>query len=202
MNYLAHLYLADYSDEALLGALLGDFVVGQAGLAEWPPATRLEIRLHRRIDSHTDAHPELLALKSAFPQGLRRFAGIALDVYFDHLLARDWTRHHAQPLQQFSARVYAVLLDRLPLLPPRLRAVAPLMAEHDWLHGYRRREAVDRALMRIAQRLSRGQGLIDCLPILRALEADIESTFESFLPQLQRFTQEERRRLLGAEPNA
>ncbi|MEE8298384.1 MAG: DUF479 domain-containing protein, partial [Thermodesulfobacteriota bacterium] len=31
MNYLAHLYLAEDSDESLLGNLLGDFVKGRLG---------------------------------------------------------------------------------------------------------------------------------------------------------------------------
>lgn len=184
MNYLAHLYLADYSDDALLGALLGDFV-GSRDLGAWAPAVALEIRVHRRVDSYTDAHPLTTGLRALFPQGRRRYAGIALDMYFDHLLARDWGRHHALPLREFSRRTYDVLLRRLPTLPPRLAAIAPLMAAGDWLGSYARRDSVNLAVSRIARRLSRrGEALVECLPILRRHEAQAEAAFAGFFPQL------------------
>ena len=189
MNYLAHLLLAEHSDEGLLGALLGDFVTGSAFEA-WPAVVQREILMRRRIDGFTDRHPQVLALKALFQQGQRRFAGIALDVYFDHLLARDWDAHSSQPLEAFSQRVYALLLRRLPGLPPRLQAMAPRMASGDWLGSYRQRENVDLAVSGIARRLARGgEALRACLPILRGHEAEAEAGFAAFFPQLRRFAE-------------
>lgn len=51
MNFLAHVFLARQDDEAMLGALLGDFV----GSAD----------LHRKIDSYTDRHPEVVAARAS-----------------------------------------------------------------------------------------------------------------------------------------
>ena len=196
MNYLAHLLLAEHSDEGLLGALLGDFVAGSAFEA-WPTVVQRDILIHRRIDGFTDRHPQVLALKAKFPQGQRRYAGILIDVYFDHLLARDWPRHADPPLQHFSQRVYGVLADAAAALPPRLAAIAPLMAAGDWLGSYRQRDNVDRAVTRIARRLSRGgEGLIACLPILREHEGEAEACFEVFFPELRAFVSETRRALL------
>ena len=42
MNYLAHAWLARHSDDAILGALLGDFVFGQSTLVDWPEPARAE----------------------------------------------------------------------------------------------------------------------------------------------------------------
>lgn len=140
MNYLAHAWLARHSDDAILGALLGDFVFGQSNLPEWPPAIRAEIVRHRRIDQYTDAHPAVVAARGLFDAaGLRRYAGIVLDVYFDHCLARGWARWNETPLQDFTARVYRVLLVHRDELPPRLQAIAPRMAAHDWLGSYANR---------------------------------------------------------------
>lgn len=186
MNYLAHLLLADYSDDALLGAMLGDFVAG-AALGDWPDAVQREIRIHRWIDGYTDRHPEVLGLKANFPQGQRRYAGILLDVYFDHLLARDWPLHADQALDAFSQRVYAALRTHQATLPPRLAAMAPLMAAGDWLSSYRHREAVDRAVGGIARRLARGDLLLACLPTLRAHEGAAQAAFARFFPELRAF---------------
>jgi acyl carrier protein phosphodiesterase len=185
MNYLAHAWLARHSDAAILGALLGDFVFGQLALADWPDAVHREIVVHRRIDRYTDAHPDVAAARALFADGLRRYAGIVLDVHFDHLLARDWTRWDGGSLDAFTARVYRVLREQGDALPPRLRAIAPRMQAQDWLGSYRERDRVDHAVRGIATRLSRhGERLVECLPILRAHEHEIDEAFERFFPAL------------------
>ena len=50
----------------------------------WPAALAAGVRLHRRVDVHTDAHPAVRAARALFVPPLRRYAGIALDVWFDH----------------------------------------------------------------------------------------------------------------------
>lgn len=204
VNWLAHLYLARHSDAAMLGALLGDFAFGRTGLDRYGAQAHREILLHRRIDRYTDTHPEVVALRDAFPGGLRRFAGIALDVHFDHLLARDWSRWAAftapaaAPLRAFTAHAYAVLAERLDELPPRLQAILPAMRGQDWLGGYRERAAVDHAVARIARRLSRqGDRLVACLPHLRGIEPQVDGAFERFFPELIDFARRERTALGG-----
>ena len=184
MNYLAHLYLARHSEDAMLGAMLGDFV-GSAGLAAYPAEVRREIRLHWKIDSFTDHHPAVREARWRFPEGRRRYAGILLDVYFDHLLARDWHRWHGGDLDAFNRRFYQLLRHRMPVLPERLKLLAPRIAEGDWLGAYRDRDTVDRAVDRIAGRLSRNADkLRECIPVLRRHEAETEAAFEAFFPDL------------------
>lgn len=186
MNYLAHAWLARHSDDAILGALLGDFVFGQSTLPDWPAPVRVEIVRHRRIDRYTDDHPAVTVARAGFGP-LRRYAGIVLDVYFDHCLARDWARWNAAPLGEFTARVYRILDARRAELPPRLSAIAPRMAAHDWLGAYARRESVDAAVRGISTRLSRnGDRLVACLDVLRANEAQAQATFDVFFPDLLR----------------
>lgn len=186
MNYLAHAWLARHSDDAILGALLGDFVFGRANLPEWPAAIRAEIVRHRRIDQYTDAHPAVAAARGLFDAGgLRRYAGVVLDVYFDHCLARGWSRWNETPVKDFAARVYRVLHDHRDGLPPRLQAIAPRMAAHDWLGSYAERPSVDHAVRGIATRLSRnGDRLVACLDVLRIHEVQIDAAFEAFFPDL------------------
>ena len=186
VNYLAHAWLARHSDCAILGAILGDFVFGQSGLQDWPPAVRAEIVRHRRIDLYTDAHPAVVVARGLFDDaGLRRYAGIVLDVHFDHCLARHWQRWNDAPLADFTARVYRVLDEHRDELPSRLRAIAPRMAAHDWLGSYVQRGNVDHAVRGIATRLSRnGDKLVACLDVLRVEEARIEAAFEAFFPDL------------------
>lgn len=186
MNYLAHAWLARHSDDAIFGALLGDFVFGQSGLEDWPAPVRSEIVRHRRIDRYTDDHPAVVAMRTRFG-GLRRYAGIVLDVYFDHCLAQGWDRWNDAPLGAFTARIYRILEARRTELPGRLAALAPRMAAHDWLGSYAKRESVDAAVRGISTRLSRnGDRLLACLDVLRADEDAAQATFETFFPELVR----------------
>ncbi|KFN49469.1 ACP phosphodiesterase [Arenimonas composti] len=196
MNYLAHITLARHSPAAMLGGLLGDFVFGRAALSDWAPEVRIEILVHRRIDHFTDTFPAVEALRTHFPQGLRRYAGIAIDVFFDHCLARDWPRWCDEPLATLTARFHRILLATLddPAMPPRLRRIAPHMVEHDWLGSYARRDNVDLAVRRIATRLSRhGDRLIACLDGLRAHEGEAAAAFAALFPQLGAFAEAQRR---------
>lgn len=194
MNYLAHVYLARHADDAMLGALLGDFVFGTSGPDAWPPPVRAEILRHRRVDRFTDAHPAVVAARSLFPDGKRRYAGIVLDVFYDHCLARDWARWSDEPLDAFSARFYAVLLAHRDALPERLRGLAPRFAAHDWFGSYRERANVDLAVTRIATRLSRnGHALVACLDDLARHEPAISASFDTFFPDLVAFVAADRR---------
>lgn len=191
VNYLAHLYLAGHSHPAMLGALLGDFVFGKVALDDYPPEVRREIVIHRRVDRYTDTHPLVADARVLFAPQRRRYAGIALDVYYDHCLASHWGRYSQVPLDAFTAPFYAWLLQRLDGLPPRLRAIAPRMAAHDWLGSYRQRSSVDLAVARIATRLSRhGERLVDCLDDLRRHEAAISAGFDAFFAQLRTYVEQ------------
>src|SRR5688572_11794852 len=107
MNYLAHALLSHQSAEAILGALLGDFVKGPVG-AEYPPAVRDAIHLHRLIDRYTDSHPVVLSSRRLVSDARRRFAPIMIDMFYDHFLARHWSDYCDTPLRQFARQVYDV----------------------------------------------------------------------------------------------
>ena len=101
MNYLAHLYLAGDDSELLIGGLMGDFVKGRVDPAR-PAAVRAGILLHRRVDSFTDQHPVVRRSKARIDPEFRRYAGILVDLFFDHFLACDWPAYSRQPLPQYA----------------------------------------------------------------------------------------------------
>ena len=97
MNYLAHLHLGGPQPGQLLGSLYGDFVKGVLA-GRYAPDIEAAIRLHRRIDVFTDAHPQVLAARARFPLERRRYSGILLDLFFDHCLACHWEDYADEPL--------------------------------------------------------------------------------------------------------
>lgn len=185
MNYLAHLHLGGDQPEQLLGSLYGDFVKGPLQ-GHYPQPLEGAIRLHRRIDVFTDSHPLVLASLARFPPARRRYAGIILDVFFDHCLALHWTDYAEQSLDDFTMRVYQVLAQQ-PQLPGRLAGIAPMMAANDWLGSYREFAVLEQVFRGIARRLSRPEGMAGAMAEVEALYPLLLEDFRQFYPQLQTF---------------
>ncbi|CAM5615041.1 MAG: acyl carrier protein phosphodiesterase [Pseudomonadaceae bacterium] len=185
MNYLAHLHLGGAQPAELLGSLYGDFVKGPLQ-GRWPAQIEAGIRLHRQIDAFTDSHPLVLQAKARFPAARRRYAGILLDLFFDHSLAANWPDYSSEPLEQFTLRVYRVLQNE-PQLPGKLALIAPRMAAQDWLGSYREFAVLEQVLAGMSRRLSRPEGLAGGLEELQQLYAPLQDDFRAFYPQLCAF---------------
>lgn len=185
MNHLAHALLADAGGiEFALGSALGDFVRGRPDPV-WPPARRAGLRFHRAVDHYTDAHPQVVAARSLFDAPLRRYAGIVLDVWFDHLLVRGWRRCSMdESLADFSRRWLALLDARTADLPDSLCAFLAWMHAHQLPEGYGDDETLDVVFHALAQRLSRPSPIGDALPVLRARSIVLQRHFDAFFPDL------------------
>jgi acyl carrier protein phosphodiesterase len=190
MNYLAHLHLGGDAPAQLLGSLYGDFVKGPLA-GQWPADIEAAIRLHRRIDVFTDSHPLQFQARARFPSERRRYAGILLDIFFDHCLALHWADYAAEPLPLFTGRVYRLLASE-PRLPERLALIAPRMAAQDWLGSYRDFAVLEQVVAGIDRRLSRPGLLAGGLDELERLYQPLLEDFQQFYPELQAYVARER----------
>lgn len=184
MNHLAHFLLAPTDDAGRAGTLLGDFIRGP-DLSAWPTGVEQAIRLHRRIDAFTDTHPVLIEARGALPRNLRRYAGILMDVYFDHLLIAQWAQWASVPLSDFADEVHDALARLAPTLPHPADQVAGRMAAYKGLMASATHEGMVRMLARIGNRLSRPVALDQALPTLLAAHATMDLAFSRFFPALQ-----------------
>ena len=190
MNHLAHALLAGEDDGLRLGGMLGDFVHGQPDPERFPPRVIDGIRLHRAIDVYTDSHAEVSAARRLLPPPFRRFGGILLDMWFDHELARDFTRWSGQPLASYSDQLRALLHRQDALLPDGLKRFRHYMDARNLPAGYADRAEIGRALQGVSARLSRANPVGDSLPVLVELEQPLRVHFEAFFPQLRAFASE------------
>jgi acyl carrier protein phosphodiesterase len=185
MNYLAHLHLGGQRPGQLLGSLYGDFVKGRLQ-GQFEPEIEAAIQLHRSIDVFTDRHPLVDVALSRFSLTRRRYAGIVLDVFFDHCLARDWALYADRPLALFTSDVYRALSSERQL-PERLAKIAPHMVANDWLGSYQQFEVLEQVLRGISRRLTRPEELAAAMQELRRLYEPLSEDFRLFYPQLQDF---------------
>jgi acyl carrier protein phosphodiesterase len=186
MNYLAHVFLSDPMEEAVIGAFLGDFVKGLLG-DRYSPGIQAGILLHRRIDRYTDTHEITHASRSLVSRERRRFAGILVDVFYDHFLARHWAIYTVTPLVDFTCEVYTILRRHQAGLPERLQHILPAMARDDWLGSYRELWAIDRALNGLARRSQHSELLAGAVWELERNYSQFEGHFLAFFPELRQY---------------
>ncbi|RDI98719.1 DUF479 domain-containing protein [Dyella solisilvae] len=189
MNHLAHTLLAGDDELLQLGGLMGDFVHGRPDSA-LPANVVAGIRLHRAIDVFTDSHPEVAAARARLPGEYRRYGGILLDMWFDHLLAQDFARWSEHRLEDYSRSVRALLHRHEALLPPGLLRFRHYMDAHALPAGYARPEEMAAAFDGISYRLRRANPVAAALPVLTGLDTPLRAHFEAFFPQLQVFARE------------
>lgn len=185
MNYLAHLYLARGDEALMVGGLLGDHVRGLRALRIYPPRIRKGIRLHRRIDRFTDNHGVVKALRKQFPRPFRRYAGIIIDVAFDHELAERWSDYCEQPLESFDREVRECLSRHENLVPPPLARFMDYADRRGLFTAYREESELLYSLAGIGTRLKRRNPLDRVHTIWADVRPQCSAAFEAFFPDLQ-----------------
>ena len=187
MNFLAHFHLAWPDPGLIAGGLEGDYYKGPLR-GELDPDIERGVKLHRAIDAYTDSHTLIVELRRQFPQPLRRYAGILIDIAFDHYLTRHWASYSAIPLDTFTHSIYRTLADHQALLSPHCAKMVERVITYDVLNRYHDWNAVPETAGRVGQRLRRGNPLLNVHDELSPLRENLESTFLCFYPQLVTFS--------------
>ncbi len=184
MNYLAHLHLADLVNSHLGANLLADFIRGKPE-GRFKDEITEGIYLHRFIDRTVDATSEVKDGKQIFPIELRRFSGIALDLYWDHFLAKNWEQFHLQPLPDFIIQAEKELLSFCsPALPAAFLHLQQHMWKQQWLQNYQDPKKVSRAIVKISQRRERLAPLAHCAEYLMTDYDTFEQLFFTLYPKM------------------
>ena len=186
MNFLAHVYLSGSDEELLVGNFIADFVKGRRK-DDYPDGIRKGIELHRRIDDFTDHHPVPGASRRRLQPAQGKYAGVVVDLFYDHFLARHFPDYSTEPLEIYSMRVYRIIRAHDAWLPEGVRAFLPYMIERNWLLNYASVQGIGRTLGGLSRRVAYENRMHLAVDDLRAGYADYEAEFRSFFPILTAF---------------
>lgn len=199
MNFLAHCALADdasrrwpdgelLSEGLLAGAVLADFSKGP--IAQRLPADlQTGIRLHRRIDAYSNQHPTIRGVCSKFPQELRRYAPIFVDILADYYLSLAWDEYYPAPRPAFSARCYEAC-ERYSQHPEytnsdQLKRFLGYMLDTDLLASYHQWSNVERGLHSILRRLGKEALLQPVISACLEQHDSGQSAFRIYFPDVR-----------------
>jgi acyl carrier protein phosphodiesterase len=188
MNWLAHIFLSEPNVESRLGNLLGDLVKGQ-DLDRLDRNLRRGVDRHYAIDRFTDSHVTVKTSKQRIDREYSKFAGILIDVFYDHFLAKNWSLYSDTILSDFTVEVYHSFRNYPGEIPPLAKEAIDFIIDGDWLSSYQHFSGIENALMRLDDRIKARMGdrikLVDAMSILDREYINLDRDFNSFFPELQ-----------------
>ncbi|MBL0046339.1 MAG: DUF479 domain-containing protein [Flavobacteriales bacterium] len=184
VNFLGHLVLSGNEPLVITGNFMADAVKGR-DLSRFNEGLQQGIRLHRAIDTFTDTHPITLVGRERLRAHCGKFAGVALDVFYDHCIASTWPEHSDDPLHTFVQRMYTTLNSHAHLMPERTQYMLPFMVKNDWLSSYAHLDGIARALGGLARRVPNAHVLIGAESVLADHRSQYIDECSSFLRALR-----------------
>ena len=183
MNYLAHAFLAGDNQDFLMGNMCADILDGKS-IKALPHTIMQGVIHHRAIDTFTDTHPQFKICKLLIHKSRRRYAGILIDLIFDHILTLKWQTYSNHSLKNFTTQTYKNVLDHPHPMPAKFNRIFAQMVEYDWLYNYNNDWGMQKTFSRIQKRLKRENNVSKAMDDFYEYQEKWEKAFNIFFPDL------------------
>ncbi|MDB5272824.1 MAG: hypothetical protein JWO58_1191, partial [Chitinophagaceae bacterium] len=138
---------------------------------------------------YTDSHPIVLQSIKRLRDRHGKFAGVVVDICYDHFLAKNWKTYSSVELWEYVNACYALMLKHKEELPPRIQEMLPYMVRGNWLYNYRTLEGIDRVFKGMARRTQFDSNMSSAMKDLWTDYAAYEEEFHEFFPQIRAYVQ-------------
>jgi acyl carrier protein phosphodiesterase len=153
MNYLGHLYFSNNDKTLMLNNLFGDFVKGR-DLSHFPIEIQKGLILHRQIDDFIDHFPLVNELQHELYEELPKISSIAIDLFFDHLLAKNWKDYHSKEINQFLKEFYESIHLENEFYTDSFKLMISKMLEMNWIAHYSSIDGLNKMCQGVSKRIS------------------------------------------------
>ena len=185
MNFLAHIYLSGEDEHVKIGNYMADSVGNK--IDDFPSGVKKGILLHRAIDTYTDQHP-------VFRQGTKRlhpiyhnYAGVIMDMFYDHLLAKNWSKYSDVPLENYAQDFYDILRRNENILAEKTKKQSSYMIQYNWLTEYASLEGIGVILAQMDHRTKHKSGMANSVKELKQYYSEFEQEFFAFFEDMEQF---------------
>lgn len=141
--------------------------------------------MHRFIDEFTDTHEASMQCKALLRPVVGKLSGVALDILYDHILAKNFSSYTDVSLQTFAGSCYIVLSTFKKQMPLKGRYVFYYMKQHNWLCRYESAEGIQTTLRNMSRRIAFKNNLMESYELFREHEQTWISLFDNFFASLK-----------------
>jgi acyl carrier protein phosphodiesterase len=189
MNFLAHIYLSGDQEPIRIGNFIADWIKGNE-YRKFPADIQKGILMHRSIDYYTDNHPTVKKSKNRFSEKYHKYAGIIIDICYDHYLAKDWNTFCNIPLTVFNMQVKDSLMAHMHHFPPDLQEFIPKFMNFGWMDLYVSVDGIEKVLRGMAKHTSLPDKTDDAIKIFVDCYDEFREEFYDYFPQLIDYIEE------------
>ncbi len=189
MNFLAHIYLSFDDNEITLGNFIADSIRGNK-YKHLPERVQKGIKLHRFIDTFTDAHPTVRKSTKRLHENYSHYSGVIVDIFYDHFLAKNWGTYSDVPLELFVDNFYDLLEDNYEILPDTTKHMMPYMIADNWIFNYSKLEGIGRVLNGMNRRTKNKSKMNFAILDLEQHYDEFEKEFTSFFEELVTYSKQ------------
>jgi len=189
VNFLAHTYLSGCNEEIIVGNFMGDYVKGR-NYVHFPEQVKKGILIHRDIDTFTDMHLITRRSKLMVAPRYSKYAGIIIDIFYDHFLASLWDDYSTLPLSDYVNRTYDLLKRNYQVLPDAIKKWFPTFLENNWMMAYTTVDGIELVLERMSANTSLPNHAAYAVEVLSDQYAVFRNDFLEFFPQMIEFLEE------------
>ncbi|MDR0814368.1 MAG: ACP phosphodiesterase [Bacteroidales bacterium] len=150
---------------------------------------RTGIMLHRNIDSFTDHHPIVHQSASRFQPRYAKYAGVIIDILYDHFLAFHWHDFNETPLRDYINRIHNIMLNNFEILPERLQSYLPGFMQERWIERYATVDGIRDVLDTMSKRTSLPNETEFAVGVMEAYYDDFRREFFDFFGQIIEFVE-------------
>jgi len=118
----------------------------------FPQDVQKGIVLHRSIDTYTDSHDVFRQSTKRLHERYHHYAGVIVDIIYDHFLAKNWTKYSDEKLEDFINRFYSSLHENYDILTEKTQGMMPYMIENNWLLSYQTVGGIHKILTQMDRR--------------------------------------------------
>jgi acyl carrier protein phosphodiesterase len=183
MNFLAHIYLSGDNDLIKIGNFMADGIRGKH-YEYLPTEVQKGIVLHRAIDTYTDAHPIFRQSTKRLHHRYHHYAGVIVDIFYDHFLAKNWSNYSNEKLEDYVKRFYDSLETHRDILTEKTVHLKPYMIEHNWLVNYQYKNSIARILTQMDHRTKDVSQMQYAIEELEIYYDEFEGEFTTFFADL------------------
>lgn len=183
MNYLAHAFLSFNNEHLTIGNFIADHIK-TAEADKLHPEIKKGVMLHRHIDYFTDTHPLFIKSKRHLYDGFERYSGVLMDIYYDHILAKNFKEFSDVDLVPFTQNIYRVLQSNKQHLPELSQGFLRYVLDNNTFFEYSKIEGIELVLKHLSYRINHGILLNESLPLFVKNEKAIEEDFMKFMNEL------------------
>lgn len=189
MNFLAHIYLSGDNELLKIGNFMADGIRGKQ-FESYPAEIQKGIILHRAIDTFTDAHPIFRKSTKRLHERYHHYAGVIVDVLYDHFLAKNWNKYHSEKLEEFVEEFYQSLHTNYSHLSERVVRIMPILLKENWLVTYRTVDGIKHILTQMDRRTKNESKMRFATEELSEFYSEFENEFTEFFKELILFSNE------------